>query len=78
MTKKNNKNRNLIKIFQWQDYYSWKKMTYKQRLNVKRVLALLLISYYLFTFLSEFKYALIIIILLYFLIRNINKNKISK
>lgn len=75
---KNNKDRNIKKIFQWQEYLNWKKMSYSQKLNFKRACLFPFLVYIVYGFLSQFTYAILLILIIYFLIRFRNKNKISK
>ena len=36
MFRKKNKDRNLKKIFQWEEYLNWRKMSAQQKINLKR------------------------------------------
>ena len=78
MFKKNNKNRRIKKIFQWQEYLNWKKMTSVQKINFKRACLFPLAAYFIYSFLLEFTYPILIILIIYLLIRFKNKNKITK
>ncbi len=78
MIKKNNKKRKIRKIFQWQDYLNWKKMTIQQKINFKRACLFPLAAYFIYSFLLEFTYPILIIIVICFLVRFINKNKLTK
>ena len=78
MIKKNNKNRQIKKIFQWREYLNWKKMTIQQKINFKRACLFPLGAYVIYSFLIEFTYPILIIILICFLVRFINKNKLTK
>ena len=78
MIKKNNKKRQIKKIFQWREYLNWKKMTRQQKINFKRACLFPLAAYFIYTFLLEFTYPILIIILIFFLVRFMNKNKLSK
>ena len=78
MIKKNNKNRRIKKIFQWRDYLNWNKMTRQQKLNFKRACLFPLAAYFIYSFLLEFTYAILIIIVICFLVRFFNKNKLTK
>ena len=78
MNNRNNKDRNLKKIFQWNEYLNWSKLTDKQKINFKRACLFPLFAYIVYRFLVEFTYALLIIYIIYFFIRFINRNKISK
>ena len=75
---RNKKARKIKKIFQWQEYLSWKKMTSNQKLNFKRACLFPILAYLVFRFLSDFTYSILLIIGIYFLIRIKNKNKIIK
>ena len=66
------------KIFQWQEYLDWKNLTPRQKINFKRAFLFPVFVYLVYSFLSEFNYAILILIGVYFLIRFINKNKLSK
>ena len=78
MIKKNNKNRGIKKIFQWQEYLNWKKMTTQQKLNFKRACLFPIAAYFIYSFLVEFTYPILIIVVIFFLVRFMNKNKLSK
>jgi len=78
MFKKNNKNRRIKKIFQWQEYLNWKKMTIQQKINFKRACLFPLAAYFIYTFLIEFTYPILIILFICFLVRFMNKNKLTK
>ena len=78
MFKKGNKNRRIKKIFQWQEYLNWKKMTSDQKINFKRACLLPFAAYFINSILYEFTYPILIILFIYLLIRFKNKNKITK
>ena len=78
MIKKNNKNRQIKKIFQWREYLNWKKMTRQQKINFKRACLFPLAAYFIYTFLLEFTYPILLIIFICFLVRFMNKNKLTK
>ena len=78
MFKKNNKNRRIRKIFQWREYLNWKKMTTQQKINLKRACLFPLAAYFIYTFLIEFTYPILIILFICFLVRFMNKNKLTK
>ena len=78
MFKKDNKNRKIKKIFQWQEYLNWKKMTSDQKINFKRACLFPFAAYFIYSFLLEFTYPILIILVIYLLIRFKNKNKITK
>ena len=78
MFKKNNKNRRIRKIFQWREYLNWKKMTKQQKINFKRACLFPLAAYFIYTFLIEFTYPILIILFICFLVRFMNKNKLIK
>ena len=76
MIKKNN--RRIKKIFQWRDYLNWKKMTIQQKINFKRACLFPLVAYFIYSFLIEFTFPILIIIFICFLVRFMNKNKLTK
>ena len=78
MFKKNNKNRRIKKIFQWREYLNWKKMSAQQKINFKRACLFPLAAYFIYSFLLEFTYPILIILFIYFLVRYMNKNKLIK
>ena len=78
MIKKNNKNRKIKKIFQWREYLNWKKMTKQQKINFKRACLFPLVAYFIYAFLLEFTYPILLIIVICFLVRFINKSKLTK
>ena len=78
MFRKNNKGRNLKKIFQWEDYLNWKRMSEKQKINFKRACLFPLLALIVYNFLSTFTYAILLIISIYLLLRLKNRRKINK
>ena len=78
MIKKNKKNRRIKKIFQWREYLNWKKMTVQQKINFKRACLFPLAAYFIYSFLFEFTYPILIILFICFLVRYMNKNKLIK
>ena len=78
MFRKNNNDRNLKKIFQWEDYLNWSKMSAQQKINFKRACLFPFFAWFVFKFLSEFNYAILVLLSIYLLIRLINRRKISK
>ena len=78
MFRKNHKERNLKKIFQWEDYLNWHKMSMQQKINLKRALLFPFLALFVYNFLTEFKYAILILVCIYLLIRYRNRRRISK
>ena len=78
MIKKNNKNRRIKKIFQWREYLNWKKMTRQQKINFKRACLFPFFALIIYNFLSEFTYAILLLVFIYLLIRLRNRRRISK
>ena len=78
MFKKNNEEKKLKKIFQWEQYLSWKKMSQQQKINFKRACLFPLLALMVFNFLREFTYAILLIISFYLLLRFFKRRKISK
>ena len=78
MFRKNEKDKNLKKIFQWEDYLNWGTMTVQQKINFKRACLFPFIAIIVYDFLSKFTYAILILICLYLIMRFINRRKISK
>ena len=78
MFRKKNKDRNLKKIFQWQDYLNWRKMSAQQKINFKRACLFPFLALIVYKFLTEFTYAILLLVCIYFLIRLRNRRRISK
>ena len=78
MFRKNEKDKNLKKIFQWEDYLNWGTMTAQQKINFKRACLFPFVAIIVYDFLSKFTYAILILICLYLIVRFINRRKISK
>jgi len=78
MVKKNYRKRNIKKIFQWEEYFKWRDMTNSQKINFKRACLFPILVYVVYNFLTEYTYAILIILLIYLLVRFKNKNKISR
>ena len=78
MFRKNDKERNLKKIFQWEDYLNWQKMSTQQKINLKRAFLFPLLALIVYNFLSKFTYALLLLLCIYLLLRFKNRRRISK
>jgi len=78
MFRKNHKDRNLKKIFQWEDYLNWHKMSPQQKINFKRACLFPFFALFIYNFLSKFTYAILLLVFIYFIIRFKNRKKISK
>ena len=78
MFRKNDKNRNLKKIFQIEDYFNWHKMSEQQKINLKRACLFPFLALIIYNFLSEFTYAILLLVCIYLLIRFRNRRRISK
>jgi len=78
MFRKNDKHRSLKKIFQWEDYLSWRKMSAQQKINFKRACLFPLLAFVVYKFLTEFTYAILLLVCFYLLIRFKNRRRISK
>ena len=78
MFNRNNRGRQMKKIFQWEEYLNWKKMTKEQKLNFKRACLFPLLVYIVYSFLSKYSLAILLLLGLYFLIRFKNRNKLGR
>ena len=78
MFRNNDKDRNLKKIFQWEDYLNWRKMSAQQKINLKRAFLFPFFALIVYNFLSKFTYAILLLIVIYLLIRLKNRRRISK
>ena len=78
MFRKKNKDRNLKKIFQWEEYLNWRKMSEQQRINLKRACLFPFLAIIVYNFLTKFTYAILLLVCIYLLIRIKNRRKISK
>ena len=78
MFRKNDNDRNLKKIFQWEDYMNWRKMSPQQKVNLKRAFLFPFLALIVYNFLSEFTYAILLLVCFYMLIRWNNRRRISK
>ena len=76
--RRNDKNRNLKKIFQWEDYLNWRKMSAQQKINLKRAFLFPFLALIVYNFLSKFTYAILLLVCIYLLIRFKNRRRISK
>ena len=66
------------KIFQWEEYLNWKKMSEIQKLNFKRACLFPFLVYIVYVFLRQYSMAILVIFGIYFLIRFKNRNKLDK
>ena len=78
MFRKKDNNRNLRKIFQWEEYLNWRKMSEQQRINLKRVCLFPFLAIIVYNFLTKFTYAILLLVSIYLLIRLKNRRRISK
>ena len=78
MFRKKNKDRNLKKIFQWEEYLNWRKMTAQQKLNLKRACLFPFLAIIVYNFLTKFTYAILLLVCIYLLIRLKDRRRISK
>ena len=78
MFRKNYKNRNLKKIFQWEEYLNWRKMSEQQRINLKRACLFPFLAIIVYNFLTKFTYAILLLVCIYLLIRLKDSRRISK
>ena len=53
MFNRNNRGRKMKKIFQWEEYLNWKKMTKEQKLNFKRACLFPFLVYIVYVFLNQ-------------------------
>ena len=75
---RNYKKRKMKKIFQWNEYLNWKKMTSNQKLNFKRACLFPFLVYFVYVFLYSYSLPILIIIGIYFLVRFKNSKKLNK
>ena len=78
MFRKKNKDRNLKKIFQWEEYLNWRKMSAQQKINLKRSCLFPFLALIVYNFLNKFTYAILLLVSIYLLIRLKNRRRISK
>ena len=78
MFRKKNKDRNLKKIFQWEEYLNWRKMSSQQKINLKRAFLFPFLAIIVYNFLTKFTYAILLLVCIYLLIRLKNRRRISK
>ena len=78
MFRKKNKDRNLKKIFQWEEYLNWRKMSAQQKINLKRAILFPFLAIFVYNFLNKFTYAILLLVCIYLLIRLKNRRRISK
>ena len=78
MFNRNNRDRKMKKIFQWEEYLNCKKMSKQQRLNFKRACLFPFLVYVVYVFLNQYSYAILLLLGLYFLIRLKNRNKLGR
>ena len=78
MFNRRNSARKMKKIFQWEEYLNWNKMSNEQKLNFKRACLFPFFAYMIFVFLNQFSIAIFLILGLYFLIRYKNRNKLGR
>lgn len=70
--------RKMKKIFQWEDYLNWKRMSAEQKINLKRACLFPFFAYIVYFFLNQYAVSILIIFGIYFLLRFKNRNKLGK
>ena len=70
--------RKMKKIFQWEDYLNWKRMSAEQKINLKRACLFPFFAYFVYFFLNQYAVSILIIFGIYFLLRFKNRNKLGK
>ena len=78
MFNRNNRGRKMKKIFQWEEYLNWKKMSKEQKLNFKRACLFPVLVYIVYVFLNQYSLAILLLLGIYFLIRFKNRNKLGR
>ena len=78
MFNRSNNGRKMKKIFQWEEYLNWKKMSKEQKLNFKRACLFPFLVYIVYAFLRKYSLAILLLLGIYFLIRFINRNKLGR
>ena len=73
-----NNGRKMKKIFQWEEYLNWRKMSNEQKLNFKRACLFPILVYIVYFFLNQYSLAILLLLGLYFLIRFKNRNKLGR
>ena len=78
MFNRNNSARKMKKIFQWEEYLNWNKMSKEQKLNFKRACLFPFLVYIVYSFLNHYSLAILLLLGVYFLIRFKNRNKLGR
>ena len=72
------RDRQMKRVFQWRRYLEWKTLTYEEKLAAKRLLFVPLAAYFVFAFINQYAFSIIILICLYFAYKKFDKGKLSK
>ena len=72
------KDRQMKRVFQWRRYLEWKELSQEEKLFAKRLLFVLIATYFVFTFLNQHSLTLVFLISLYFLYKKFEKGKLMK
>ena len=78
MFNRSNNGRKMRKIFQWEEYLNWQKMSKDQKINFKRACLFPFLVYVVYLFLDQYSLAILIILGIYYLIRLRNRNKLGR
>ena len=78
MFNRKSKYRKMKKIFQWEEYLNWRKMSQEQKINFKRACVFPFLVYIVYAFINQYSMAILLIIGLYYLIRFKNRNKLGR
>ena len=78
MFNRKNRSRKMKKIFQWEEYLNWNKMSKEQKLNFKRAGLFPFLVYIFYIFLKQYSIPILLLLGLYFFIRFKNRNKLGR
>ncbi|MBO8204633.1 hypothetical protein HA143_05600 [Prochlorococcus marinus CUG1415] len=78
MFNRSNSARKMKKIFQWEEYLNWRKMSKDQKLNFKRACLFPFFVYIVYVFLNKYSIPILLLLGLYFFIRFKNRNKLGR
>ena len=78
MFNSSNNGRKMKKIFQFEEYLNWRKMSKAQKLNFKRACLFPFLVYIVYVFLNQYSVPILLLLGLYFLIRFKNRNKLGR
>ncbi len=76
--RKKYKGRKMKRVFQWRRYLEWKDLSFEEKLGAKRLLFVPIGAYLIFSFINQYAFTFIFLILLYLAYKKFENGKLMK